>query len=102
MTQVWEETWVVARGDGDEVVPAEDADLPHGAQRHVACATRPENARLIACAPEMATLLLKLEWAARECTCPICGCSRGDDPAIEYGHEDWCALEVVLRKAGVR
>lgn len=47
---------------------------------------------LIACAPEMARMLLELEWTG-ETGCLLCG---------QQEHVADCALDTVLRKAGVR
>jgi hypothetical protein len=57
-------------------------------------------AQLAACAPEMARLLLDLEWAHQDPSwgpaCPAC------DALERAGHGRDCRLERVLRKAGVR
>ena len=54
--------------------------------------------RLAATAPEMARVLLAVEWDGG--TCPSCGGTR--DRHEDDGHADDCALDAVLRKAGVR
>jgi hypothetical protein len=56
-----------------------------------------DRAKLAAAAPDMARLLIEIEWQGDEVRyrCPSCG---GGTP----GHESDCALDAVLRKAGVR
>jgi hypothetical protein len=64
-----------------------------------------ETAKLIAAAPDMARLLLELEWRGGEMVgsgyefaicCPSCG---GEE---EPGHRPDCKLLAALRKAGLR
>jgi hypothetical protein len=56
-------------------------------------------ARLAACAPEMARLLLSIEWDG-VLGCPVC--SSYPPLTGTAGHKQGCALAAVLRKAGVK
>lgn len=107
MAKVWEETWVQQRyvvemaGDsgrhlGQFVDDEDDPDDP-GCDR--------DRAQLAAAAPEMARLLLELEWAGgftypydtgTTSCCPVCTAEPSE------GHEKDCKLVAVLVKAGVR
>lgn len=73
----------------------------------------PERAKLAAAAPEMARLLLELQWSGSSegirseflPRCPVCSGHR-DNPFTgasgwEGGHKSDCRLAEVLRKAGV-
>lgn len=130
MTKPHEETWeyrptredvVVREPNGDYAI----MDLDHDAEfnpTHILDA----RGRLAAAAPEMARLLLELEWAGSEWDyggsdpcCPCCGerapmqvhipAKRIDAytrtearDEVRYGkHTDNCQLVAVLRKAGV-
>lgn len=52
-----------------------------------------EHARLAACAPEMARMLLALEWADGGARCPVCG-------GLQHAAD--CAWLLLMRKAGLR
>lgn len=60
---------------------------------------QPKTAALISAAPEMARMLLSLEWARNdrdgEVECPVCFSYAGV-------HDDGCAMLSLLKKAGVR
>lgn len=93
-------TWEVVL-EGTEVLRA---DVPHESV-----------ARLAAAAPEMARLLLEIQWSSRDeggSTCPSCYAEAYVPPArydadgkylgyTEGTHDPDCALAAVLRKAGV-
>lgn len=97
----WEETWK-AHWDSDysvnlrttegRTVGTFGAGGPEGVAR----------AELAAAAPDMARVLLAVEWAGRSSQggddgmCPAC------DRWKERGHMPDCALDAALRKAGVR
>lgn len=102
MTNVWEETWTSSGNEPDIV----DGNGVHGTfdsgtvddstgdmddsnfEKDVA------RARLAACAPELARLVLQLSaWG-----CPICERTPGEGEA----HREDCALDALLRKAGIR
>lgn len=62
-------------------------------------------ARLAAAAPDMARVLLEIEWDGEDSRCPDCG---GLNPKFwpnraqpEDGHKKDCKLDAALRKAGV-
>lgn len=92
--KVWEEEWA-ANWDVDYAVTLER----NGARFGTVSAGGPDGvlrARLAAAAPDMACVLLAVEWSS-ESACPIC-------QAYEYEgkHKPDCALDAALRKAGVR
>lgn len=72
-----------------------------------------ESAELAAAAPDMARLLLDLEWSGCEqqpydsCipACPACGVPKyddlGDEREVRPKHAEGCRLIAVLRQAGV-
>lgn len=123
----WEETWVWDGGepehpsaDGSCIWPESGGSLyvalPDGTAGHWEVDRRiietdsgaygPYGAHraLIAAAPDMARVLLAIEWngpsawqAGASGSCPSCGAQEGDGK-----HRDGCALEAALRKAGVR
>jgi hypothetical protein len=100
----WEEEWFV--------VPAESGEATH--YGYVAVKrpnsvgllveeAKPPVAQLVAAAPEMARLLLQMEWAGRfgyggesDPACFFCNVFEG------YAHKSDCALDAALKKAGVR
>ena len=100
----WEETWTtdwasdytvtILRGDSYRVAQF-NAGGPEGVAR----------ARLAAAAPDMARLLLKLEWSDVDYDaatyCPSCWASYPWKPS-DLGHRDDCEWLAVMRKAGVR
>jgi hypothetical protein len=94
MTKPWEETW---EWNGEDVRdPVARVAVLRGP-------TSDEVGKLAAAAPEMARLLLSLEWADghwsvnhRGGGCLSCGSARDE------GHREDCRLVAVLRKAGVR
>lgn len=57
-------------------------------------------ARLASAAPDMARVLLAVEWLGFAEGCPECGASKSDP--VPYMHNGDCALDLALRKAGVR
>ena len=112
----WEETWAVigSFADGGQVFgPWCVVD----GRSHVVATfgdgcSNDDSARLAACAPEMARLLLEVEGAGERdgdrvgAACPFCGgfglinqLGPGVEPICHEGH---CALVAVLKKAGVR
>lgn len=94
MSKPWEDSWE-ARED-DVWCPAERVV--------VARETDEADAKLIAAAPEMARMLLELQWAAADSECPLCYA----EPYTEDGwkndapHASHCRLAALLRKAGVK
>lgn len=71
---------------------------------HVAGKLDAQRAKLASAAPEMARVLLDIEWSARDATmCPSCN---GDvAPAYAgatFGHSLACELDAAIRKAGLR
>lgn len=112
MSKPWEEEWAAARG-GNYVGPhhfgdsgwweVRDSDettlLTTGAPLDDA-GSGEARARLASAAPDMARLLLELEWCDDDGHyCPSCGYSRFRTPQT---HAPDCRLVAVLRKAGVR
>lgn len=107
----WEHTWHVdesgtlIRDERDyRIAETIELDIPPQEQ---------SNARLAAAAPEMARLLLELEWGGEPvraiagpiATCPSCLGMRPQlsrDAGPRGGHRKDCRLIAVLRKAGVR
>lgn len=130
MTKPWEETWVVQR----YVVELADDEGHHIGQfiddeaEHTNASIDRDRARLAAAAPDMARLLLAMQWAGCTGSPPGDGCSaacaecgaeppsttivpphtginRGDEPLrivhSDGRHESGCEWARVLRKAGV-
>lgn len=100
MTKPWEETWAVERED----LIADDGtrslapwwNVSRSATSLVGTEFREEAAKLVAAAPDMARVLLDIEWSAEEGRfCPSCLHGRGE------GHSDACALKAALMKAGL-
>lgn len=67
-------------------------------------------AKLAACAPEMARMLLAIEWSGwnhegydpgGDC-CPVCSGSDNPDLHENHRHTQTCALDALMRKAGIR
>ena len=100
MTKPHEETWTAKYGrcDPDD---RGDIDIWHVNLPDASAVYLYDDeprAKLIAHAPTMARLLLRLQWIEGEhcSTCPICA------GAVEgYGHKEGCELAAVLRAAGV-
>lgn len=94
---VWEETWAPGDGvlhtEGARIAVFEPVARPH----EPISDTQQARARLAAAAPDLARALLVVEQHGYNDTgkCPNCFLWEGD------GHAD-CALDVALRKAGVR
>lgn len=93
----WEETWEAEHEDSLDYITRGPDGFIAGFD------DQKERATLAAAAPEMARVLLALEWKGAElgddCTyavCPSCGAYKG-----EVGHAPDCGLVAVLRKAGV-
>jgi hypothetical protein len=92
--KVWEETWEAL--DGWVVAQARDTNknVALAADRRIGYEA---DAKLMAAAPDMARVLLAVEWGGLTdpCAhvCPACGRSE---------HTPDCALDAALRKAGVR
>jgi hypothetical protein len=90
-TRLWEETWTA---DGPLlVVPRAEG----GRMRSYIDGTW--RARLASAAPDLVRALLAVEWvgdAFDNVKCPSCGWFQED------GHDQRCAIDVALRKAGVR
>ncbi len=87
----WEETWRQSEAYPEDVFGREGGDILF---EGVECSDQAHSharAQLAAAAPEMARLLLELEWDHAECN--ICGGT--------HEHESDCRLVAVLRKAGV-
>lgn len=95
MTKPHEETWTAKpENDADDpvwMVVAPDSTV-------MADTIEEPAAKLIAQAPAMARLLLKLQWVEWE-HCSICPSCSG--AAEGYGHKPDCELVSVLRAAGV-
>jgi hypothetical protein len=85
----WEETWE------DDVVEI---------AAHVAYT--PERRRLASAAPDMARVLLDVEWMFSERDeyrrCPSCTGLETTKDEPRTGHYESCKLDAALRKAGVR
>jgi hypothetical protein len=106
MAKVFEEEWFTKmRGTGVELlregVAEEDEDLPLIARSFEQRSGDMQIPRmdLAAAAPDMARVLLAIEWsdtANEPDGCPSCG-----EPK-HIGHDVDCALDAALRKAGVR
>jgi hypothetical protein len=110
----WEETW--DWGDTYPSLSTEGAppiDLTNDGRTD--SMLRPyliEVARLAACAPEMARMLLAIEWngheedsierGRNESTCPMCGALEMGEQGSFRAHRPDCAIDALLRKAGVR
>lgn len=111
MTKPWEEDWEL-RHEGAVVGVAgqEEKDIasaPYGSEAPDLRA----RLRFLSAAPDMARLLLELEWADGErAACPICGgwMRRADETRAttadgsRIGHERGCRLLAALTKAGIR
>lgn len=101
----WEETWRWNGLHPLDVFGPDGGDLLFEGAVIRNDSDGPERAKLAAAAPEMARLLLELEWAdprnhwsddgANSNGCCVCGEYKKD------GHKPDCALVAVLRKAGV-
>jgi hypothetical protein len=114
MTRPWEETWErTERNDvEDEYQPVFCNPVLNDEPTEVFLGTGPR-LQLAAAAPEMARLLLELEWAGEIVnyatgssrmslrTCAACGGVRPHPQAGSSGHHPDCRLGAVLRKAGV-
>ena len=102
-----EETWTVAgdKIDGHTFGPWRVFD----GSGHLLCTvgdgcSNPDAAKLVSAAPEMASLLLDVEWHGRyedrvgepRSGCVSCACAVGES------HSAWCELDAILKKAGVR
>ena len=88
--KVWEETW------------DENGDMPDWSEHNNA------RAKLAACAPEMARMLLAVEWKGDAGdwgpACPFCHALEPGlgNPGSVPGHRAGCELNALLKKAGVR
>jgi hypothetical protein len=110
----WEETWEVTERNGGHRLHVEG-------EEEFATVWGPKDdhrARLAAAAPELARVLLAVEWHRvliqdeDAYVCPSCGNERldpGDEVKLAVlvehgmlGHRPGCALDGALRKAGVR
>lgn len=103
-----DETWTAKYGECDpddrgsiEIWHVEMGEFTH---ESVYLYDREDRARLASAAPEMARVLLAIEWSGGgDGDCPSC---RGDryygTNAHPAGHAPDCALDAALRKAGVR
>jgi hypothetical protein len=103
----WEQTWTA-----DEEMVTPTVHLPGACHAEVRlyspefeASTDPiryDLARALAASPDMARVLLAVEWSGREgrdndVACPVCG------EWEAFGkHRPDCALDAALRKAGVR
>lgn len=111
MTTPIEETWVAEYGDCDPddrgSIEIWHTSFPDG---HAVYLYDDESrARLISAAPDMARVLLAIEWEGEttdegRCDrCPSCGRYPPTELALrDEGHATDCALDAALRKAGVR
>lgn len=117
MTKPWEATW---RWNEErcEIVSDQRDDLDNEiviVETDGGCyPPRQGDQELIAAAPDMARVLLAIEWAGRagpagdiRAACPSCGADRsemydGRGPVVVVDHDADCALDAALRKAGVR
>jgi len=116
----WEENWIAEEGDvitssGECIFDESDCGV-------ASKAVHEPRASLASAAPDMARVLLSLEWSGRldyvgdggyNC-CPSCGGVAPEDAGSHdarhdvsrgrnvVGHRDDCAWDAALRKAGVR
>lgn len=101
----WEETWAVHRDSSRLVVKVADFPGAHGVAMALD-ASHIERAKLAAAAPDMARVLLDVEWQHRERSeyrrCPTCDGDETTEDEPRTGHRPDCALDAALRKAGVR
>lgn len=121
MTKPWEETWFAE--SCARLTRADGPDPQWGDRRHVADVAEDsdERARLASAAPDMARVLLAIEWAGGRPEgppeCPSCRADEYEDVIVgptthdaagryigyrKREHEPDCALDAALRKAGVR
>lgn len=100
----WEETW--STHGSDEVANERGTIASFGSE-----AGDYERTLLASAAPDMARVLIAIEWGATDegdnDVCPSCGFGafvRPDPklPKVRAGHRPDCALDAALRKAGVR
>lgn len=120
--KVWEETWRLdaehpttsgaeivwegSVGAGRSVQFGKECG-PTGESWHEANEQDVARARLASAAPDMARVLLEIEWQYRERSdppqCPVClGERPRDSKPWRGGHVEGCSLEAALIKAGVR
>lgn len=114
-TKPWEEDWYPLEDTAGELDVYRDLDAEGSRTRVLASDNaRPEDkarAKLAAAAPEMARLLLEVQWTPtgydHEPCCPICSMSMPrrpedrDEARFPHGHAKDCTLLAVLKKAGV-
>lgn len=92
-----EETWVV----DDDIPPVQV--LSQSGEEICELPTRDTaRASMIAAAPDMARVLLDIEWEGINGHCPSCMGSRYIPGGERAPHRHYCALDASLRKAGVR
>lgn len=99
MAKLWwdEETWTA---DDVDVLGTHEHATDFPVAEFQATAMGPDRAKLAAAAPEMARLLLALEWAGNIGQGGY-GCAECSGEARHKKHYPDCALLAVLRKAGV-
>lgn len=114
MTKPWEENWrlddanpVVRLHDNEPIAEFEgDEDLGDSEQNYEQNYERDmARARLAACAPEMARLLLELECVDLHGNrCPCCTATQFRRSQVDYEliHKDGCEWLALMKKAGVR
>jgi hypothetical protein len=110
-----EETWTrvlwMHDHNQDPIYGIESDAIPKKVDDHFCEFSAGEHARsqLAAAAPEMARLLLDVQWTPtgydHEPCCPVCTMSKPrvqrDDANFTHGHSKDCAFVAVLVKAGV-
>jgi hypothetical protein len=92
----WDEYWSAA---GEQVEGEADVTWRvHGEGIVIAANVDEDRALLMAAAPDMARVLLAVEWGGEHevALCPTCAQWKKD------GHASDCKLDSALRKAGVR
>lgn len=103
--ELWEETWTAEpeNDEPDSLWMVLDSESPRCL---VADTISEAQSRLIAAAPDMARVLLEVEWSAQnqygQAQCPSCRGDEYKDGEPRTGHEEHCALFAALQKAGVR
>ena len=109
MNKPWEEEWTYEPPDQElpiALVEAEGWNYPFGNMNALPAGvielhsqeTHNARARLAAAAPDMARVLLAIEWEGHLGLCPVCD---GRRPECEgEGHRAGCAWVAALRKAG--
>lgn len=101
MTKVWEETWVQTQSCCIRLATTVPTIAWFAAEGSRDGDLDCDRARLAAAAPEMARLLLQLEWTQGGVWDPA-GCHVCLGGRDSGGHKPDCAYDALMRKAGVR